>query len=218
MSVKSLAERWGWNWRTVKGFLNSLENDGMCITKYTTNRTTITLVNYDKYQSVENKVHNEVQNELHNGLHNEVHNGLHNGLHTTNNINNINNDNNDNKKYIPSFLEFWKCYPRKKDKGQAYKCYKARLNDGYSEEQLLTACKNYAAECEKNKTEQRYIKHGATFLSVNEPFLDYLKGENNGLADTTRADEEQLKAEHDKYINSDEYKRLVGTAEDMPFV
>jgi predicted phage replisome organizer len=85
-----------------------------------------------------------------------------------------------NNKYTCAFSEFWKNYPRKKEKSKAYKCYKARLNDGYTEDQLLTACINYAAECEHNKTEERYIKHGATFLSANEPFLDYLKGEEHG--------------------------------------
>ena len=100
-------------------------------------------------------------------------------------------------KYICAFEEFWKHYPRKKDKARAYKCYCARLNDGYTEDQLLTACINYAAECELNKTEERYIKHGATFLSVNEPFLDYLKGEteNAGIDD-----EEQRNAELDEHI------------------
>lgn len=88
-------------------------------------------------------------------------------------INNI--DNKD--KYNARFEEFWKNYPRKKEKARAYKCYQARLNDGYSEEELLTACKNYAYECEKEKTEQRYVKHGSTFLSDSMPFLDYLNME-----------------------------------------
>jgi len=82
-----------------------------------------------------------------------------------------------NNKYSSSFNEFWDNYPRKQDKGQAYKCYQARLNDGYTEEQLLTACINYAAECEHDKREKKYIKVGATFLSVNEPFVDYLDKE-----------------------------------------
>lgn len=104
-------------------------------------------------------------------------------------------------KYISSFSEFWKVYPRKQDKGQAYKCYQARLNDGYTEDQLLTACKNYADECQKNGTEQRFIKHGSTFLSVNEPFLDYLKGDSNdSMAGTSRTDEERRNAEIDEYL------------------
>ena len=123
-------------------------------------------------------------------------------------------------KYICSFDDFWKIYPRKNDKSRAYKCYMARLNDGYSEDQLLTACKNYAKTCEENRTEQKYIKHAATFLSVNEPFLDYLKGEDHGSgsANNTRTDEEQRNAEIDRYLESDEYRQLVGTEADMPFM
>lgn len=96
-------------------------------------------------------------------------------------------------KYTCAFSEFWKNYPRKKEKSKAYKCYKARLNDGYSEDELLTACINYAAECEHEKREERYIKLGATFLGVNEPFADYLKGENFGRGNQgdTRSDEER---------------------------
>ena len=76
--------------------------------------------------------------------------------------------------YSVHFESFWKNYPRKKEKQKAYKAYQARLNDGYSEDQLLEACINYCAECEHLKREERYIKLGATFLSVNEPFVDYL--------------------------------------------
>lgn len=78
-------------------------------------------------------------------------------------------------KYNVCFEEFWKHYPRKKEKQKAYAQYMARLNCGYSEEELLTACKNYAEECEQTHREERYIKLGATFLSANEPFVDYLK-------------------------------------------
>ena len=80
-----------------------------------------------------------------------------------------------NKKYAQSFETFWKSYPRHNDKARAYENYLARLNAGYSEDELLTACKNYAEECRRNNTEEKYIKHGATFLSVHEPFRDYLK-------------------------------------------
>ena len=65
-------------------------------------------------------------------------------------------------------------YPRKVGKGEAYKKYKARRNDGFSDEELLLAASNYAAQCRKQRTEQQYIKHAKSFLSDNTPFTDYL--------------------------------------------
>lgn len=76
--------------------------------------------------------------------------------------------------YSTDFEEFWGIYPRKVDKAQAYKKYKARLEDGFSHEQLLEAAKNYAEECRRDRTEEKYIKHGKTFLGESTPFLDYL--------------------------------------------
>uniref|UniRef100_UPI002F406708 hypothetical protein n=1 Tax=Sporofaciens musculi TaxID=2681861 RepID=UPI002F406708 len=65
-------------------------------------------------------------------------------------------------------------YPRKADKAQAYKKYRARLEDGFSHEQLLESVKNYAEQCRRDRTEEKYIKHGKTFLGESTPFLDYL--------------------------------------------
>lgn len=80
-----------------------------------------------------------------------------------------------NNIYTCAFAEFWKEYPRKKEKAKAYKCYQARLKDGYSEEELLTSAKAYKKECEERNTEERYIKLPATFLGPSTPFLDYLQ-------------------------------------------
>lgn len=76
--------------------------------------------------------------------------------------------------YSKDFEEFWSAYPRKVGKGEAYKKYKARLNDGWSEAELLNAAKNYASRVAREKTEQKYIKHAKTFLSGDTPFADYL--------------------------------------------
>ena len=84
---------------------------------------------------------------------------------------------NDKKTYTCAFEALWDAYPRKKEKAMAYKQYLARLNNGFSEDELMTAVKRYAEECRKNKTEQRYIKQGATFLGPNTPFEDYLRGD-----------------------------------------
>ena len=84
------------------------------------------------------------------------------------------NENDIKNTYSCAFEALWAAYPRKKEKANAYKCYKARLADGFSEDELLTAVKRYADECLRNRTEQKYIKHGSTFLSESTPFLDYL--------------------------------------------
>ena len=76
--------------------------------------------------------------------------------------------------YSCAFEAFWSAYPRKKEKANAYKCYKARLADGFSEDELMTAVKRYADECKSRGTEVRYIKLGSTFLSSSTPFTDYL--------------------------------------------
>ena len=81
----------------------------------------------------------------------------------------------DNKNiYNSHFQEFWEVYPRKVGKKKAYKCYQARLKEGYSEEEMITAARNYVAECEKTKRDAQYIKYPTTFLSVDTPFADYL--------------------------------------------
>lgn len=45
-----LANRWGWDRKKVTQFLKQLENDKMVATKSTTQGTTISLINYDKFQ------------------------------------------------------------------------------------------------------------------------------------------------------------------------
>lgn len=115
---------------------------------------------------------------------------------TVNNIDSIipNNNKSISNIYTNCFEDFWKAYPRKKEKSKAYKCYQARLKDGFSEDELLNAAKNYAEECEREHREERYIKLGATFLSSNTPFVDYLKG---GTSDGKQSDPD---AEHARWV------------------
>lgn len=94
------------------------------------------------------------------------------------------------KTYTCAFEALWKAYPRKKEKAGAYKCYKARLADGFSEDELETAVKRYADECQRQKTEQKYIKLAATFLGPSTPFTDYLgEAERNDTGGKTAAHE-----------------------------
>ena len=106
------------------------------------------------------------------------------------------------KTYTCAFEQLWNAYPRKKEKAKAYKCYKARLADGFSEDELLLAVKRYADECKKNHTDERYIKLGATFLGSNTPFLDYLEGGVTGDAGGEAREltlSEQLRREAENY-------------------
>lgn len=85
--------------------------------------------------------------------------------------------------YPTGFEEFWKVYPRKVDKGMAYTKYKTRLNDGFSPEELMKAAQNYAAQCIRNRTEEKYIKHPRTFLGDSTPFVEFLPKETEKTAD-----------------------------------
>ena len=88
--------------------------------------------------------------------------------------------------YSNDFESFWEVYPRKSDKGSAYKKYLTRLKDGWSPEQLLTAAKKYRAQIVANRTDQKYIKLCKTFLSDTTPFADYLtKTERQGVSSDT---------------------------------
>lgn len=89
--------------------------------------------------------------------------------------------------YSTDFEELWKAYPRKVDKASAYKKYRARINDGFSHEQLIYAVSEYAAQCRRDHTEEKYIKHAKTFLGDATPFLDFMKKQEEHR--TTRDDE-----------------------------
>ncbi len=89
----------------------------------------------------------------------------------------------------------------KKEKAAAYKAYKARLSDGFSEDELETAVKRYADDCKSMHTEERYIKHAATFFGPNTPFADYLKGDGDGpIAGNAQPNTEGTQTYNDDYL------------------
>ena len=164
-SIRKLAERWRWSRGKVDRFLRLLENEHMVNTKRATNNILITVVNYNVYQYAE-----EVGRAT-DGHETDTKRATDEPPTDTNN--NVKNEKNICI-YNAHFERFWKMYVKKKDKSRAYECYKARIANGYSEDELLEACKNYMAECRKQNTELRYIKDAKTFLGVNTPFVDYL--------------------------------------------
>ncbi|MBR3973050.1 MAG: hypothetical protein IKJ99_03750 [Oscillospiraceae bacterium] len=102
--------------------------------------------------------------------------------------------------YGPEFEEFWKAYPRQIGKGEAFKKYQARRNDGWSAEDLMTAAKNYALQCARQHTDKNYIKHPKTFLSENTPFVDYLPKKPTASPEATVPDGSNPFAEYGKGV------------------
>jgi len=93
---------------------------------------------------------------------------------------------NDRNTYTKHFETFWAAYPRKADKGQCYKKYKARLKDGYSPDELLAAATAYADQCRRQRTEPQFIKHGKTFLGDSMSFTEFIPKMNTQPAETPR--------------------------------
>jgi len=55
LSIRKLADRWGWSRHKVSDFLNSLQSAGMAKIERATQYVLVTIVNYDLYQSDEGK-------------------------------------------------------------------------------------------------------------------------------------------------------------------
>ena len=75
--------------------------------------------------------------------------------------------------YTCEFESFWFEYPRKKEKAKAFKVWNARLREGHTADEMITAAKNYATECVGR--DEKYIKHGSTFIGPDKPFLEYIE-------------------------------------------
>lgn len=82
--------------------------------------------------------------------------------------------------YTPDFEEFWQRYPRRVEKRRAFRAWKATLKrsrpDALITAQMLqTAARHYADDCSARGTDERYIKHAATFLGPDEPWREWLQ-------------------------------------------
>ena len=77
--------------------------------------------------------------------------------------------------YPPEFEHFWSIYPRRVEKRRAYKAFKARLKQGAAVDDIIQAAKNYADYVRREGTEERFIKHPATFLGPSLPYEDWIQ-------------------------------------------
>lgn len=88
-SELEFSTRWGWNRKTVHLFLKQLESDGMIEVIWTTQGTTITIVNYDFYQTP--KKRDGQRTGQRGGQRRD--NAMDNALDIYKNVNNVNHDN-----------------------------------------------------------------------------------------------------------------------------
>lgn len=114
LSFLYLADRWGWSRWKVTNFIQTLVLHEMCTTDCTTHRTTITIVNYDKYQVLPTtkRTTKDTTNRQPNPQPTDI----------TNKDNNINNKNNikekSNKKeshFVPPTLDEVKAYCKERN-------------------------------------------------------------------------------------------------------
>lgn len=190
-SLPSLAKELGCSERNIRTALKHLISTGEVTSKATNKYRIITVCNYDKYQSTDRQTDRQVTGNRQASDRQVTADEEYKEIKKkrSNNI------------YAPSFEEVWKIYPKKKEKSVSYQKYQARLNDGFTEEELLKATKAYVAECEKTG---QWVKTAKTFFGRNTPFTDYLKaGEENAVQETEAERQQRLADEYNaKYGGS----------------
>ncbi len=73
------------------------------------------------------------------------------------------------------FADWWTDYPRKTDRAGAVKAFRARRREGVSLERLTAARDNYRLA--KIGEDQRYVKHGKSFLAPAGPWSEWEHGD-----------------------------------------
>lgn len=75
--------------------------------------------------------------------------------------------------YSADFMRAWMAYPSRSghSKAEAFKAWKARMADGEQPTTMQGGVTRYAAYCEVNHTEPRFVKHAATFFGPDRHYL-----------------------------------------------
>lgn len=163
-TVKELCERWRWSNTKVTNFLRLLETDKMIVINHDKKKTLLTLVNWEKYQTKNDRKTSEKRQE---------------NVGETS-LNNKGKEGNKEKEIISpaEFETFWGIYPRKEAKATALKKWIARITEGETPENMIIGATNYAAACKAKGTETKYTKLPSTFLGPDKHYLDYLNTES----------------------------------------
>jgi hypothetical protein len=78
---------------------------------------------------------------------------------------------------MSAFADFWKVYPRKRDKGHAEKAWPRAVKKA-DEQTIITAAREFAQWCVRTRQEQQFIAYPATWLN-GERWLDELADDEN---------------------------------------
>lgn len=76
--------------------------------------------------------------------------------------------------YTTAFSEWWKIFPRKRQKPMAFRRFQILVDQGWKPEELNEAATAYRKFCEDNQLRQDQIVYGATFLNADCYFKKYL--------------------------------------------
>lgn len=165
-SILKLADKWGWSRKKTNSFIKMLENEKMVTTERTTKGTTITIINYEKYQ-IEGTAEGTTEDTSQ-----DTTEGTAEGTQNKNikNDKNVEKNNMCKAEAFALFEELWQLYPVKKGKGQVSLAAKQRLlKVGHDE--MVRAIGRYNTELEKD-SDWRKPQNGSTFF--NGGYVDYL--------------------------------------------
>ena len=168
-SVKSIVEACGPGItpQKVKTALKKFEKWGILTNKSTNKHRLITLINWDFYQGSDEKLTSNLTSNQP---------ATNQQLTTKGECNNVimeenNSSSDDEINESKQFNEFWENYPRKKEKQAALTKWKTCIKEDTPED-IITAAKNYATECQ-NK-EARFVKLAKTFLGPDKHYREYI--------------------------------------------
>lgn len=203
-SVLKLSDKWGWSKKKTNAFIKMLENEKMVTTKRTPKGTTITIVNYERYQ-VEGTTRDTTEGTTQDTTRDTTE-----GTTEDTQKKNIKNDKNDNKNTmckadaLTLFEKLWKLYPVKKGKGQVSLAAKQRLlKVGHDE--MVRAIDRYKAELEKD-SDWRKPQNGSTFF--NSGYVDYLDANYVPQARSNKAKKNQFNSFEQRDVDKTQLQQL----------
>ena len=161
------------------------------------NRSKRNIIDPQSEQSQENQGVSKEKQPVNNTKNTTINNTSNNTLvdeSTLPTLSNLKRKENNRRKYPDQFEEVWSAYPDRKgsnSKGEAYRKYRARVNEGIEHQELLQSVINYKKECQlEDKTGTPYIKQTATFFGPADHWLEYT--DDNFDCDAGEVDEDRV--------------------------